>query len=172
MKTKIFPIFILLLFIFTFLIFLKSLENTNIYTPNVKINKSIPLFETKLFDSDDFVNSNEIFKKDKFYLMNIWASWCVPCIEEHPYLLSLNNQKDIEIIGLNYKDDTDKAKKFLKKYNSPYKIILSDFDGSIAIEWGAYGVPETFVIFNNKIVKKFIGPLNTNSILEIKKLIK
>ena len=172
MKIKIFPVLIFFLFVIVFLIFFRSLENSNIYTPNVKVNKSIPFFEARLFDSDDLINSNEIFEKDKFYLMNIWASWCVPCKEEHPYLLKLTNQNNIEIIGLNYKDDNDKAKKFLKKFNSPYKIILSDVDGLIAIEWGAYGVPETFVIFNKEIIKKFIGPLNTKSLLEIKKLIK
>ena len=81
------------------------------------------------------------------------------------------NQKNIEIIGLNYKDTVKNAKIFLKDFKSPYKIILSDFDGTIAIEWGAYGVPESFLIYNKKIIKKFIGPLDANSIIEIKKLL-
>ena len=75
--------------------------------------------------------------------MNIWASWCVPCRDEHPFLINLSNQRNIEIIGLNYKDDVEKAKLF-KKFDSPYKFIFSDIDGTIAINWGAYGVPETF----------------------------
>ena len=79
---------------------------------------------------------------------------------------------NIEIIGLNYKDNNQKAKKFLNELDNPYKVILSDKDGTIAIEWGAYGVPETFLIHDKKIIKKFIGPLNTNSLLEIKKFIK
>ena len=125
-----------------------------------------------MFETDELISSGEIFKKDKFYLMNIWASWCVPCKEEHPFLLNLSNENNIEIIGLNYKDDNENAKKFLKNFSSPYKFILSDTNGLIAIEWGAYGVPESFVIFNNEIIKKVIGPLNINSLLEIKELIK
>ena len=103
--------------------------------------------------------------------MNIWASWCIPCKEEHSFLLNLSDQNNIEIVGLNYKDDKKNANKFLKELNSPYDVILSDKDGLIAIEWGAYGVPETFLIFNKQIIKKYIGPLNINSLLEIKKLI-
>ena len=104
--------------------------------------------------------------------MNIWASWCAPCRDEHPFLLNLGKQDNLEIIGLNYKDNTENAKKFLKELNNPYKVILTDKDGIIAIEWGAYGVPETFLIYDKKIIKKYIGPLNLNSLLEIKELIK
>ena len=172
MKIKLFPTLVVFFFIIIFFIFYKGLENSNIYTPKINIKKNIPSFEARLFEKDELISSSKIFKKDKFYLMNIWASWCVPCKEEHPFLLNLSSENDIEIIGLNYKDDNENAKKFLKNFSSPYKFILSDSDGLIAIEWGAYGVPESFVIFNNKIIKKFIGPLNVNSLLEIKELIK
>ena len=171
MKTKIFPIFICIIFISIFFIFYKGLQNSNIYVPKTNIEKDIPNFEAKVFNSNEKINSSEIFKNDKFYLMNIWASWCVPCRDEHPFLISLSNQKNIEIIGLNYKDDVEKAKLFLKKFDSPYKFIFSDIDGTIAINWGAYGVPETFLIYNKKIIKKIVGPLNKVSLLEIKKLI-
>ena len=172
MKIKLFPILITIFFITIFFIFYKGLENSNIYTPKINEKKNIPSFEARLFETDELISSGEIFKKDKFYLMNIWASWCVPCKEEHPFLLNLSNENNIEIIGLNYKDDNENAKKFLKNFSSPYKFILSDTNGLIAIEWGAYGVPESFVIFNNEIIKKVIGPLNINSLLEIKELIK
>ena len=171
MKTKIFPIFICIIFISIFFIFYKGLQNSNIYVPKTNIEKDIPNFEAKVFNSNEKINSSEIFKNDKFYLMNIWASWCVPCRDEHPFLISLSNQKNIEIIGLNYKDDVEKAKLFLKKFDSPYKFIFSDIDGTIAINWGAYGVPETFLIYNKKIIKKIVGPLNKVSLLEIKNLI-
>jgi cytochrome c biogenesis protein CcmG/thiol:disulfide interchange protein DsbE len=82
----------------------------------------------------------------------------------------LSNQ--IEIIGLNYKDTEKNAMKFLKDFNNPYTLNLLDLEGIVAIEWGAYGVPETFLIYNKKIIKKFIGPINNNSLLEIKKMIK
>ena len=171
MKTKIFPIFICIIFISIFFIFYKGLQNSNIYVPETNIEKDIPNFDAKVFNSNEKINSSEIFKNDKFYLMNIWASWCVPCRDEHPFLINLSNQRNIEIIGLNYKDDVEKAKLFLKKFDSPYKFIFSDIDGTIAINWGAYGVPETFLIYNKKIIKKIVGPLNKVSLLEIKKLI-
>ena len=87
------------------------------------------------------------------------------------FLMELKAQKNLKIVGFNYKDNNKKAKTFLKELGSPYEIILLDKDGTIAIEWGAYGVPETFLVFNKKIIKKIIGPLNQNLLLEIKRLI-
>ena len=172
MKIKFFPTFLIIFFIVIFITFYKGLQNSNIYTPKVDITKNIPSFKAKIFGSDNKINSEEIFKKDKFYLMNIWASWCVPCRDEHAFLINLSKQKNIEIIGLNYKDNYQNAKFFLDDLNNPYKIIILDTDGTIAIEWGAYGVPETFLINNKKIIKKIIGPINEDSLVEIKKLIK
>ena len=171
MRTKFFPILITIIFLIIFFIFYKGLQNSNIYIPKTNVEKNIPSFQVKVFDSENEINSEEIFKNDKFYLMNIWASWCVPCRDEHSFLIELANQKNLEIIGLNYKDKTKNAKNFLKEFNSPYQTILSDEDGTIAIEWGAYGVPENFLIYNKKILKKIIGPINNESLLEIKKLI-
>ena len=172
MKIRIFHIITTIFFLILFFIFYKGLKNSNIYTPDLSIKKDTPIFEAKLFDSNDFISSKKIFKKNKFYIMNIWASWCVPCRAEHSFLLELNNQKNIKIIGINYKDKIENAKKFLKEFKSPYEIIVSDKDGLISIEWGAYGVPETFLIQNGKILKKYVGPLNKNSVSEIKRLIK
>ena len=172
MKTKNFPIFLTIVFSIIFFVFYKGLQKSNIYIPKIYIEKDIPSFEAKLFESDKKVYSKEIFKSNKFYLMNIWASWCIPCRDEHPFLMNISNQKNIEIVGLNYKDDHEKAKIFLNELDNPYKIIFSDRNGTIAIEWGAYGVPETFLIFDKKIIKKFIGPLDDSSLAEIKGLIK
>jgi len=172
MKVKIFPILIVIIFSIIFFIFYKGLQNSNIYIPESNFEKDIPDFKVKIFNTSKKINSKEIFKKNKFYLMNIWASWCAPCRNEHPFLMNLSNQKNIEIIGLNYKDDIEKAKIFLNQFDNPYKEIFSDTDGTIAIEWGAYGVPETFLIYDKKVIKKIIGPLHENSLLEIKKLIK
>ena len=171
MKTKIFFSVAIISSLIIFFVLFKGLQNTNIYTPQVDVKKDIPYFEAKLFDSDLVKNSKEIFQKEKFYLLNIWASWCAPCRDEHPILLKLKDQVNLEIIGLNYKDNIINAKKFLKELNSPYKLILLDENGIIAIEWGAYGVPETFLIYNKRIVKRYVGPLNMNSIIEIKKFI-
>jgi len=172
MKDKIFLIILIFIFSTVFFIFYKGLQNSNIYTPKVEYKKNIPIFDAQIFGKKNRINSNQIFNRDKFYLLNIWASWCVPCRDEHPYLLDLNNESNIEIIGLNYKDDKENAKLFLKELDNPYKIIISDSDGLIAIEWAAYGVPESFLIYNNEIIKKVIGPINEITIKEIKELIK
>ena len=84
--------------------------------------------------------------------------------------LSQNNQ--LYVIGINYKDKKSNAEKFIYELGNPYKKILIDMDGTLSIEWGAFGVPETFLIYNNEILKRFIGPINKQSIEEIKKLIK
>ena len=171
MKNKIFPIFLVFFFLSIFFIFFKGLQNSIIYTPNTELKKNIPSFIAKIFDTDDNISSEEIFQENKFYLINIWASWCVPCRDEHPFLMDLSNEKNIEIIGFNYKDNNMKAKSFLTELDNPYNLIISDKDGTLSIEWGAYGVPESFLIYNNKIIKKVIGPIDKNLFLEIKGLI-
>tara|TARA_B100001057_G_scaffold368190_1_gene371649 strand:- start:728 stop:1246 length:519 start_codon:yes stop_codon:yes gene_type:complete len=172
MKSKIFLTFLIIFFIMIFFIFYKGLQNPNIYVPKNNFEKDIPSFKAKIFDNNASVNSGEIFKNDKFYLLNIWASWCSPCRDEHSFLMELHSQKNLEIIGLNYKDKKKNAYKFLKELDNPYEIIISDKDGTLAIEWGAYGVPESFLIQNQKIIKKIIGPLNKDLFTEIKRLIK
>tara|TARA_Y100000389_G_scaffold21049_1_gene18087 strand:- start:1465 stop:1983 length:519 start_codon:yes stop_codon:yes gene_type:complete len=171
MKISVFRIFLISLFIIIFLIFYKGLNNTNIYTPNFNSEKNIPYIESEIFNTNNKINSKEIFKGNKFYLMNIWASWCIPCRDEHPFLMKLSSLKNIEIIGLNYKDKNKNAKNFLKELKNPYKLILSDRDGTNAIEWGAYGVPESFIIHNKKIIKKVIGPIDQDTFLQIKKIV-
>mgnify|MGYP003684854453 FL=1 len=171
MKISVFRIFLISLFIIIFLIFYKGLNNTNIYTPNFNSEKNIPYIESEIFNTNNKINSKEIFKGNKFYLMNIWASWCIPCRDEHPFLMKLSSLKNIEIIGLNYKDKNKNAKNFLRKLKNPYKLILSDRDGTNAIEWGAYGVPESFIIHNKKIIKKVIGPIDQDTFLQIKKIV-
>ena len=171
MKISVLRIFLISLFIIIFLIFYKGLNNTNIYTPNFNSEKNIPYIESEIFNTNNKINSKEIFKGNKFYLMNIWASWCIPCRDEHPFLMKLSSLKNIEIIGLNYKDKNKNAKNFLKELKNPYKLILSDRDGTNAIEWGAYGVPESFIIHNKKIIKKVIGPIDQDTFLQIKKIV-
>ena len=172
MKTKILLILTAISFLFIFFIFYEGLNRSNIYTPDTVTNKKIPLFKVKVFETDNEIISKEIFENDIYYVFNIWASWCIPCRDEHPFLMELKKNKKIEIIGLNYKDKVKNAKNFLYELSNPYSLILSDTDGTIAIEWGAYGVPETFLIYNGKIIKKIIGPLNKNSFKEIEVIVK
>ena len=172
MRKKLLPFFISLSFSIFFIIFYKGLDDSNIYIPTKIKQDQIPVFKIKEFYSETYVNSSEIFELDKKYLVNIWSSWCVPCRQEHPLLMSLKDEDKLNIIGLNYKDNKKNAEIFLKELGNPYKKIFIDLDGLIAIEWGAYGVPESFLINNNKIIKKYIGPLNKKLINEIKETIK
>ena len=172
MKIKIFPIFLITVFLIIFFVFYKGLQNSNIYTPEIKSEIKIPNFQTKEFFSKEKINSDKIFMGSEYYLLNIWSSWCVPCKEEHKFLINLSKKENIKIIGQNYKDNFDNAKNFLIELNNPYDLIFLDDDGTIAIEWGAYGVPETFLIKNNQIIKKIIGPLNDKLFFEIKELTK
>ncbi len=171
MTNKIIYFLFVIFFLFIFIIFYKGLNNSNLYTPNTEI-KSIPKLTYESLLKKSSLNSKDIFNKNRFYLLNIWASWCVPCRDEHPFLISLNKNENIKIIGLNYKDNINNAKNFLNELGNPYSTILLDTDGTKAIEWGAYGVPETFLIYENKIIKRYIGPLNSELLDEIKIYIK
>ena len=172
MKSKIITIVLILFFLITFVIFLKGLKNSNLYTPSLSQEKEVPSFELKSFEDNTKIVSEKTFNTNKYYLMNIWASWCIPCRDEHKFLMELKKNKKIELIGFNYKDNFKNATSFLKDLGNPYNIIVSDKDGIASINWGAYGVPESFLIHENRIIKRFIGPINNEDLLEIKKIIR
>tara|TARA_B110001450_G_C17441850_1_gene408287 strand:+ start:80 stop:601 length:522 start_codon:yes stop_codon:yes gene_type:complete len=173
MKNK-FRLFIIIIFlIFCFGIFYKGLDKSNTYAPKIKDKKNITIFEAKDLNSGVYLNSEEIFKEDTFYIVNIWASWCVPCRKEHSLLMELSKNQSVKLIGLNYKDNIKNAKIFINELGNPYSQILIDDDGTLSVEFGAYGVPETFLINKNKkIIGKFIGPLNQETFEEIQSIIK
>ena len=172
MKNKLIPLSIISVFIIIFIIFYKGLQNTNIYTPDAKSSLEVPSVSVQLFNSNEIVNTLEIFSLDKFYLLNIWSSWCVPCRQEHSILMDLTKNDNLKVIGINYKDTKKNANNFLKELGNPYDKIIFDNKGTNSIEWGAYGVPESFLINKNKIIKKYIGPLSEESMKEIKLFIK
>ncbi|MEO9336235.1 DsbE family thiol:disulfide interchange protein [Mesorhizobium sp. SB112] len=102
--------------------------------------------------------------KGKVTLVNVWASWCAPCREEHPILLALSQDKRFDIAGLNYKDRPENARRFLGDLGNPFSAIGVDQAGSTAIDWGVYGVPETFLIGKDgKIIYKHVGPLSIDA---------
>jgi len=116
--------------------------------------------------------------KGKVSVVNVWASWCVPCHEEAPLLTELGKDKRLQIIGINYKDAPDNARRFLGRYGNPFGIVGVDGNGRASIEWGVYGVPETFVVGREgTIVYKLVGPItaqNLDAVLkpEIEKALK
>jgi cytochrome c biogenesis protein CcmG/thiol:disulfide interchange protein DsbE len=98
--------------------------------------------------------------RGKVWMLNVWASWCAPCREEHPLLVSLAERKVLPILGLNYKDKGDDARAWLKRYGDPYLTTVADVEGRIAIDYGVYGVPETYVIDRDGVIRyKRVGPL-------------
>ena len=155
-----------------FILFLKVLNTDKVYQPNQMVNKKIPEIILEDFNNKNSKIDQNIFSQKNFVLINIWASWCVPCLIEHPFLMSLKNKNKIDIIGINYKDETINAQNFLKKYGNPYSRIGVDKKGEVTIQLGAYGVPETYVLKKGLIIFKHIGPINediVNKILELKK---
>ena len=158
---------------FLFIVLLQALDKPNNYSPS-NISTKI---ETKLTARMLYINKEislgELIKKNNFSIINIWASWCPPCRNEHPYLIDLQKINNINVIGINYRDLEINAKKFLKDLGNPYSEILVDPDGTKSIELGAYGVPETYLVNSktNEVIKKFIGPLDDLKFKEIVKLI-
>ena len=169
MKNKFNLIVISIFLIFCFIIFYKGLDSPNIYVPKTNIEKDLPVFKAKDFNSNTDTNSEKIFADESYYIVNVWASWCIPCRKEHPLLMELSKNKSIKLVGLNYKDSLKNAKIFISEFGNPYSQILIDNDGTLGIEFGAYGVPETFLIDKNKkIIEKFVGPINKKIVEEIK----
>ena len=150
-----------------------GLEKPNFYTPKEVKNKILEEFTSNDLFSNKEYNSNDFIENNKFTLINIWSSWCVPCRSEHYELMDLNKKTNLNIVGLNYKDKKNNAIKFLNELGNPFSIVLTDPEGIISILLGAYGVPETYLLNNeSKVIKKYIGPLTNENILEIIKIIK
>ena len=98
-------------------------------------------------------------------LLNVWASWCVPCHDEAPLLMQLAEDKRFRIAGINYKDQPDNARRFLGRYGNPFAAIGTDSNGRAAIEWGVYGVPETFIVGRDgRIAYKLVGPITEENL--------
>ena len=173
MKNRYYKYFIVIFLIFTFFIFYYGLKEKNFYTTeNISIKK-FPNLILNDFNTNNETSFDNILVGSNYYLINIWASWCLPCREEHPYLLKLKKNSSIKIIGINYKDKKDNALKFLDKFENPYFTILNDKNGTASIEIGAYGVPESLILNKEKkIIKKIIGPIDNKKFNEIKKLLK
>ena len=112
------------------------------------------IFETPDFSNNKLINENTL---GEFYIVNFFASWCKPCLLEHPLLMEMK-KKGVKIIGINFRDDEENFKKWINEHGNPFEYILRD-DGTIAYEMGLIGVPETFFILNKIIKKKIQGPL-------------
>lgn len=132
--------------------------------PSPLIGKPVPVFELPLlFDADKTFSSEQL--KGKVTLVNVWASWCVACRYEHALLVKLSRDPDISIIGINYKDERAAALQWLRDLGNPYEVSIFDFDGRAAIDWGVYGVPETFIVDKQGIIRyKLTGPVTEKNL--------
>ena len=133
--------------------------------PSPLIGKPVPSFRlAQLHASDKFISAEDM--RGKVWLLNVWASWCVSCRQEHPVLIELNQQKKITIIGLNYKDERAAAMTWLNQHGGdPYLVSAVDADGRVGIDFGVYGVPETFLIDKNGVIRyKHIGPVTAEAL--------
>jgi len=108
--------------------------------------------------------------KSAVTVVNVWASWCVPCHDEAPLLLQLAQDSRIRVVGINYKDQADNARRFLGRYGNPFAASGADANGRAAIEWGVYGVPETFIVGRDgKVAYKLVGPITPDNIEQVMK---
>jgi cytochrome c biogenesis protein CcmG, thiol:disulfide interchange protein DsbE len=127
--------------------------------PSPFVGKPAPAFTLPQL-GDPALNVDPIQMRGQVWLLNVWASWCAPCREEHPLLVSMAREHDVAIVGLNYKDDPRNAQEWLRRLGDPYRLSGRDRDGRVSIDYGVYGVPETFVIDRDGVVRhKHIGPM-------------
>ena len=128
--------------------------------PSPLIGKPAPSFSLPVLgEPGRMVSDKDLLGQP--YLLNVWGSWCPSCRYEHPFLIELSGQQLLPIIGLNWKDDPVAAKNWLTKYGDPYRLSVSDLDGRVAIDWGVYGAPETFIIDKAGNVRyKYSGPID------------
>ena len=152
-----FIFFSIILLIFFYLL---VIERNPTDIPSALLNKKIKQFETNsLFENQKFISSEEF--GGSVVLVNFFATWCKPCRDEHEFIKKFSEKKNLKIIGINYKDRPEKAIEWLKKLGNPYSSVAIDKKGEIAIDWGVYGIPETFIINSKGIVKfRHVGPIN------------
>ena len=137
--------------------------------PSPLVGKPAPAFDLPVLQQPD-KRFSPADMRGKVWLLNVWASWCESCRDEHPLLVALSKQAALPIVGLNYKDKGDEATAWLKQFGNPYDLSVVDADGRIGIDYGVYGVPETYLIDAGGVIRyKQIGPL-TAAILEEKVL--
>jgi cytochrome c biogenesis protein CcmG/thiol:disulfide interchange protein DsbE len=131
--------------------------------PSPLIDKPAPAFSApRLDDPQTVVTAADM--KGQVWLLNVWASWCVPCRVEHPLWVEFAKSQKVPLVGLNYKDKREDALGWLQRYGNPYRLSLADHAGLIGIDWGVYGVPETFIIDQAGIVRhKHIGPVTQDA---------
>ena len=127
--------------------------------PSPLIGKAAPQFAlTDVLDANRIVSNSTL--KGQVYVLNVWATWCVPCREEHEALLAISQTHLVPLIGLNWKDKRDRSQLWLQQLGNPYQSVAFDGDGRAAIDWGVYGAPETYLVGKDgQVLFKYISPI-------------
>lgn len=172
MRRKIIKIFITTFFLFITLVFLFGLNKNSIYDTKDLVGQKLDNINLDNFNGELKITEDDL-KKNNYSLINFWASWCAPCRAEHSFLLKLNDERNIDIFGVNFKDKKNNAVKFLEELGNPYDNLARDEYGKDSVNLGIYGIPESILINKNLVViKKFIGPITENDFNYIMKIIK
>jgi len=148
------------------LLFWRGLAGDPKEIPSALIGKPAPEFAMPPVEGLDVPGFDTAsLKQGNVTVVNVWASWCVPCRLEHPLLTELSKRDDIRLFGLNYKDEPENARRFLGTLGQPFRAVGADQSGRAAVDWGVYGVPETFVVDGSGIIRyKWIGPLTPETL--------
>ena len=164
--------FILFLLILSTFFYLLIIDRKPFELPSNLLDKNVPNFEAEsLLKNENFISSKEF--GNEIVLVNFFATWCRPCRDEHVYIKRFSDEKEIRVIGINYKDSPDNAIEWLKNLGNPYSDIPIDKNGRIAIDWGVYGIPETFIVNSKGIIKyRHVGPVTKKIYKKINSLIK
>ncbi len=169
---KIIKFIIILLLFFILGIFFIALNQTSNYNTEHLVGNKVKDIKLDSFQNNKSIYSEDL-KDNNFTLINFWASWCAPCRIEHSHLMELSKEKNLKILGVNFKDKETSALKFLKDLGNPYDYLAKDKQGKKSISFGIYGIPESLLIDKElKILKKFIGPINKNDLNVIKEIVK
>ena len=161
-------IFVIIIFIVG--VFFMGLNKDTNYNTNFLIGKKISNISLEYFDENKFYNEDDL-KRNNYTLINFWASWCLPCRQEHSLLTQLSKEKNLKLLGINFKDKKKQAETFLNDLGNPYDFLTKDELGKNSVKFGIYGMPESILVNKDlMIVKKFVGPLSSedyNLILEL-----
>lgn len=127
--------------------------------PSPLVGKPAPAFSLPVLGEPERLVTNDDLRGEP-YLLNVWGSWCPACRDEHPVITELAQSGRIKVVGYDYKDEPEDAQRWLQQFGNPYSLVIADYEGRAALDWGIYGAPETFLVDAQGVIRwKFVGPI-------------